>query len=218
LVCLIGITFVFYHTLINPRGELAQALQTANVRLFFGVVIGFVIFTFGLRFFLDRQKRKSEIAAPPVTTQPQRIEISRPVATIPIPAPPLQEIQSTPVYLSPDEPKVCPVCSNAIKAEARICRFCRAKFTVTLRGYCLTDHDVVDIVGENRCSRCQGQVADPHVESRLAEAPADWPPKTPLPITLPQTQSNADTRLCPACGQTIKAAAKICRFCRVQLS
>ncbi len=34
LLGLVAITFAFYHTLINPRGELSAALQESNVRLF----------------------------------------------------------------------------------------------------------------------------------------------------------------------------------------
>ena len=215
LVCLIVVTFVFYHTLINPRGELAQALQTANVQLFFGVVIGFVILAFGLNFFLNQQKRKPERVAEP---QPQRIEVASPVVTAPVVIPSPREIPSTSVYLSLDEPKLCPVCANSIKAEARICRFCRATFAVTLRGYCLNDHDVVEVVDENRCSRCQGEVADLHVESLLINAPAGWSADLPIPLKPPEMQSNTDTRICPVCGQTIKAEAKICRFCRTMLS
>ena len=42
LLGLVGITFVFYHTLINPRGELAAALREFNVWIFLGVAAAFV--------------------------------------------------------------------------------------------------------------------------------------------------------------------------------
>ncbi len=45
IIALLGITFVFYHTLINPDGELAQALQKNSVRLLLGVIAAFIVFT-----------------------------------------------------------------------------------------------------------------------------------------------------------------------------
>lgn len=45
---LIGITFVFYHTLINPRGELTEALKATNVIVFLSATAIFVVVAFGL--------------------------------------------------------------------------------------------------------------------------------------------------------------------------
>jgi basic membrane protein A and related proteins len=52
------ITFAFYHTLINPRGELSAALKQSNVRLFLGAAAVFVIFTFSLWAYLSIKGRK----------------------------------------------------------------------------------------------------------------------------------------------------------------
>jgi hypothetical protein len=60
------------------------------------------------------------------------------------------------------------------------------------------------------------------VESRLLKAPAV------LPVQVAETapaqvneQTSTDTmgatKVCPACGQTIKAEARLCRFCRTRL-
>lgn len=49
---LVGITFAFYHTLINPRGELSAALRESNVQIFLGAAGAFVLFTFGLWIYL----------------------------------------------------------------------------------------------------------------------------------------------------------------------
>ena len=54
---LIGITFVFYHTLINPRGELAEALKEANVIVFFSVTAIFVVVAFGLWLYFRNKDR-----------------------------------------------------------------------------------------------------------------------------------------------------------------
>jgi len=47
LASLVGVAFVFWHTLINPSGRLASALKTANVRFFLAVVGAFVAFALG---------------------------------------------------------------------------------------------------------------------------------------------------------------------------
>ena len=44
-VVLFGISFAFYHTLINPEGNLAEALKTANVRNFYLIIGIFVVGT-----------------------------------------------------------------------------------------------------------------------------------------------------------------------------
>jgi hypothetical protein len=48
IAALLGVTFAFWHTLINPDGKLAAALKTANVRFFLTVVGGFILFTVGV--------------------------------------------------------------------------------------------------------------------------------------------------------------------------
>ena len=56
---LVGITFAFYHTLINPRGELSAALQESNVRIFLAVTGLFVILTFSLWAYIKINERQS---------------------------------------------------------------------------------------------------------------------------------------------------------------
>lgn len=221
LACLVGVTFIFYHTLLNPRGELAQAVRTGNVQVFIGVVIGFVLLVFGLRYFVNRRKHVPVPVGPlpePAIPDLPTAESALPATTSHQPPSPTPGTFAAPVRLRPDEAKICPVCSHEIKAEARVCRFCRARFSISLRGYCLKDHAVVGVVAEHRCERCQGEVADLHVESRLLGVPAERSMPTPqdLPHLAPRLLEPG-TRLCPACGQVIKAEARICRFCRVAL-
>jgi len=55
VACLVAVAFVFWHTLVNPAGRLASALRTANVIFFLAVVAAFVLFAFGLRWYVGRQ-------------------------------------------------------------------------------------------------------------------------------------------------------------------
>ncbi len=52
------ITFAFYHTLINPRGELSAAMQESNVRIFLGAAGAFVVFTLSFWAYLKIKGRK----------------------------------------------------------------------------------------------------------------------------------------------------------------
>ncbi|KAF0106768.1 MAG: hypothetical protein FD146_2360 [Anaerolineaceae bacterium] len=232
---LVLVAFVFYHTLINPRGGLASAIQEGNVILFLSVAAAFVVFTFGMRLFFRIRNRRAEKrgtvsplpatpepAAPAPTAPSAGPAPAKPVPAAPAPAapppatvavPPVTAVQKAPVTVPLAGEKQCPVCGEKIKAEAKLCRHCRATFTVTRKGYCLTDHDVVEVNEAGKCVRCGGEPADLHVESRLLQAPAVRPVKPAPPAPAPAPGA----KLCPSCGQTIKAEAKICRFCRTML-
>ncbi len=86
----------------------------------------------------------------------------------------------------------------------------------------MTDHDVMETSAEGKCVRCGNQVADLHVESRLLKAPTVLPVQVTQAAVAPvnvqtSTDTTGDTKPCPACGQTIKAEARICRFCHTRL-
>lgn len=60
LLGLTMVTFIFYQTLINPRGELAAALEESNVLIFLSAVGAFVLFTFGLWAYLRIRESQHE--------------------------------------------------------------------------------------------------------------------------------------------------------------
>lgn len=56
-VTLAAVTFIFIHTLINPRGDLMNALQKGNVIVFIGVVVTFVLSVLSAQAILWLRKR-----------------------------------------------------------------------------------------------------------------------------------------------------------------
>jgi hypothetical protein len=70
LVSLIAVTFLFFHTLINPRGELSEALENGNVIVFASIASLFIVAVIILRAWHTLRRRRGNLSG--------RKEIRRP--------------------------------------------------------------------------------------------------------------------------------------------
>jgi alpha-tubulin suppressor-like RCC1 family protein len=129
LAAMLGVGFLFYHTLINPRGELADALRESNVWVLFGVGITFVLLTFGLRSYFARRTRAETKPAASSHPQPVPVQVAVPAPKADASAPAAIPVEPPASETLPADSRACPHCGQVIKRAARLCRHCRKPVT-----------------------------------------------------------------------------------------
>ena len=84
-VSMIAITALFFHTLINPRGDLARSLESTNVRVALATVATFLIFTAGVHLWFRRIDRRvpARLAAEPPPAPAAEAELTPPLPPTP---------------------------------------------------------------------------------------------------------------------------------------
>lgn len=243
---LILITFLFYHTLLNPRGDLAQGLQVGSVRLFLAATSTFVIITFGLWLFSRGRKR----AIP--GDQDVQVAVDRLIYTL-REVPPEGQAAAVQDMISLGQPAVGPLITYLehpdhwarLMAAAALGKMHDASAILPL-GKMLEDQDqgVRYMAGVALSALRKEFPAEPEA---VQEEPHAWPPTTPgveepavTPLVPPDDaaagvspppmeiaqpaivaeaiQRVAVSKTCPNCGMEIKAEALVCRHCQTKFA
>jgi uncharacterized membrane protein YdcZ (DUF606 family) len=115
LLGLLGVSFLFWHTLVNPRGDLAEALGETNVVAFVATAVGFILFAVGLSLWFTVRRRRSAGGAVAIDAAPAAPAAS--AAAVPsAPAVPSAAAPPAPTVLSApaSSPAVAPAASIAL--------------------------------------------------------------------------------------------------------
>jgi len=98
---LLAASFIYLQFLLNPNGDLAQSLQSANVRTFLGTIGAFLVFSFLITLFLRRFNEQHSDRQPASSTASSESAPAAPL--LPSESPPIKPAAVPPAVLPPEQ-------------------------------------------------------------------------------------------------------------------
>ena len=216
-VALLAVTFVFWHTLVNPRGDLAEALGATNVQAFLatvGVVLA-VAAAAWLVAFTARRRAGTETASTAVAVaEAPAVLVAEPMsgaaepATVPaepaIPAEPAPPPEPTPVATESPSPAPAMPAESTLSPEPTV--------------PALTPEPARVAEAAAPAAALLPAPRPTEVVAMSEPAPVSVAPTSVVPAPVAPGPPAGDGRVpCPRCAEPILPAARLCRFCGLDL-
>ena len=214
---LLAVTFVFWHTLVNPRGDLSKALGATNVRAFLATV-GIVLAVAAGAWVAVRIARRrvdltpaaagAVVAGAAAVPAAGAAAVPAAEATIPEAAPTLE----TPaVSAGPEAEAELPIVPEAAGLPDAVVAAPAVPVTPTVAAMAAMPPPTrVEAAGASVDEAMAAERLPTVVEAAAATMPAAVPAAP---------EAAGDARIpCPRCAEPIRPAARVCRFCGLELA